>query len=597
MENIIEMITNIVGVIVRFPLRVVNRIPFLYVMLYSLAVPVVAVCGIAYLVLLYCDLNNFTVGNDNTKHFSGTIYKTPAIAKTLKIVFNVASVYMMLCTALLFLAPLSDCSEGNMAGNIFWIVILLAAVLLMLAYQTNLCMYLPICSNMSRQKAYLYSGAAILISRMFFGTGGIDFMGFVAIWLFSGFVAKTKDSIQYKCYDTIKYFAEKDKEDTYVKKPAFPELLAEVKANIISMGDYQEDSIEDLNVASDIKVTRAMPDKLPMLECNNEEYLAYMTNLYEKRCTNTGNDYMGIARSLKDNSSDVLKRAKKNYSVNEYKPEAVEKVFEALGFMAEPTAENYVKFRKTAELLEKIYSAEYYNEKLNWNYTYDEKYKIISSGVIGEDITAETVQKMKKKYPDMRILKNFRFAYDNEGHSAECDLLILTTGGIFCIEVKNYGQDANYDIEIFDNGTWYKKYGTTMHEISGDPFRQNHMHAQALVQRFEKELAEVTEDGSIPQIHELVVVPNNITVINHSTNRVLHLDGLCEYIITEMRKYDMDKINILANTLAAKSKDALRTEKIDFAAWLKNIENLKTIREAYNEMNNGIALSEKYRII
>lgn len=204
---------------------------------------------------------------------------------------------------------------------------------------------------------------------------------------------------------------------------------------------------------------------------------------------------------------------------------------------------------------------------------------------------------MKKNYPDMRIMKNFRFAYDNAGHTAECDLLILTAGGIFCVEVKNYGQDAAYDIEIFDNGTWYKKYGTTMHEISGDPFRQNHMHAQALVQRFEKELINLTEDGSIPQIHEIVVIPNNITVINHSPNRVLHLDGLCEYIITEMKKYDMTKVNTLADELVKENKHVLRTEKTDFAAWLKNIEKLETVSKAYREINNGIALSEKYRII
>ena len=597
MESIIQMITNIVRFIVKFPLGAVNRIPFISIMLYSLAVPVVAVCAIAYLVLFYCDLNNFTVGNSNTKHFSGTIYKTPAMAKAVKIVFNVASVYMMLCTAYLFLAPLAECSEGNMAGNLLWIVLSLAAVLLMLSYQTRLCNFLPMCSNMTIQKAYLISGAAILVSRMFFGTGGIDLMGFVAVWFFSGLITKTKASIRRKCYDTVKYFNEKDAEDTYVKKAASPEILAEIKGNIFSIGNYQGDSIEDISVANEIKVTRAMPAKLPMLECSNEEYLTYMSNLYEKRCANTGKSALVNARDLKDDSSYILQCAKKNYSVDNYKPEAIEKVFEALGFAAEPTAENYVKFRKTAELLEKIYSAEYYNEKEKWNNKYEEKYTTISSGIRGEDITAEAVQNMKKKYPDMRILKNFRFAYDNEGHSAECDLLILTTGGIFCIEVKNYGQDANYDIEIFDNGTWYKKYGSTMHEISEDPFRQNHMHAHALVQRFEKELSKITEDGSIPEIHELVVVPNNVTVINHSTNRVLHLDGLCAYIITEMRKYDMEKINNLADALAPKGKDALRTEKIDFAAWLKNIENLNTIREAYNEMNNGIALSEKYRII
>ena len=135
MNNIIELITNIVGIIVRFPLRMVNRIPLIYVMLYSLAIPVVTVCGIAYLFLLYCDsAKTFTVENDNTKHFGGKRYKSPAIAKTLKIILNAVSIYMMLCTVYLFMAPLSSCSESGMTENIFWIVILLAAVLLMLVY-------------------------------------------------------------------------------------------------------------------------------------------------------------------------------------------------------------------------------------------------------------------------------------------------------------------------------------------------------------------------------------------------------------------------------------------------------------------------------
>ncbi len=593
MENVIGMITDIVGTVVKFPLRLVNRIPFISVMLYSMAIPVLAVCAIAYLVLLYFDsAKSFDIENSNTVGFSGKAYKSPVIAKIVKIVFYVASAYMMLCTIYLFLSPFSVCLADDMAENIFWIILLFAGVLLLLIKQAHL----PVFIDLSVQNAYICSGVAILVSRKFFGTGGIDFMGFVAIWLCSGFVSKTRRSIGYKCRNTIEYFAQKDNEETYVKKGASPGIMAEVIANTATLGGYEGDKIEDLNVASDMMVTRVMPEQLPKMECSNEEYLAYMTNLSQVRNTNSGKDHWQISSDLKYNTSRILKNSQNNYSVNEYRPEAVEKVFEALGCRAEPSRENYIKFRKTSELLEKIYSAKYYNEKLNWNYTYDETYKIISSGVKGEDITAAAVQNMKNKYPDMRILKNFRFYYDS-GHSAECDLLILTEGGIFCVEVKNYGQDASYGIEIFDNGTWYKKYGDTLHEISGDPFRQNHIHVQALVQRFENELRELTQDGSIPEIHELVVVPNNITVINHSPNRVLHLNGLCEYIVTEMKKYDAHKIHTLYEKLASKSEGAVRTEKIDFVAWLKNIETLNAVRGAYNEMNREIALSEKYRII
>lgn len=57
--------------------------------------------------------------------------------------------------------------------------------------------------------------------------------------------------------------------------------------------------------------------------------------------------------------SGVLDRSEHNYSINSYEHIAIEMVFNALGYNCEATAENYVRLRKTANILAELYRRKY----------------------------------------------------------------------------------------------------------------------------------------------------------------------------------------------------------------------------------------------
>ena len=101
----------------------------------------------------------------------------------------------------------------------------------------------------------------------------------------------------------------------------------------------------------------------------------------------------------------------------------------------------------------------------------------------------------------------------------------------------------------------------------------------------------------MPQIHELVVVPNDISINNQSQNRVLHIGGLKEYIVNEASKYDMDTVNVIAKTLLRANMDPMKSDRIDYLVWKQQIDAAECLEEEFSRVCNEIKLSEKYRII
>ena len=155
MENIIEIITQIVGAVVNFPLRMVNRIPFISVMLYSYAISVLVVLGVAYLFLLYADsAKSFKGENANGVVGYSSLYKSKGVAKMVMAVCKILSIYMMLFTAYMFLLPVSTMGIDVVMENILIVIILFVAVFVMLIAQTRL--YYIFDGNFSIKNAFLY---------------------------------------------------------------------------------------------------------------------------------------------------------------------------------------------------------------------------------------------------------------------------------------------------------------------------------------------------------------------------------------------------------------------------------------------------------
>lgn len=93
---------------------------------------------------------------------------------------------------------------------------------------------------------------------------------------------------------------------------------------------------------------------------------------------------------------------------------------------------------------------------------------------------------------------------------------------------------------------------------------------EALVRRFGSEFAKLNADGSVPDIYDIVVVPNNIGIHNNSLNKVLHIGGLCNFIATETKKFDRENVDEVVKALRAAALPPLKFEHTDYKEWEKN---------------------------
>lgn len=134
----------------------------------------------------------------------------------------------------------------------------------------------------------------------------------------------------------------------------------------------------------------------------------------------------------------------------------------------------------------------------------------ITAGLRGEALLAQALELHRDA---LWHKEGVRLEFDGGNVSVELDSIVITTSGIFACEVKNYGQDGQYQIVIEADGAWYREYparkpGEAPHrEAMKNPYAQNDRHV-AYLEKFVNEILGRTQEDRV-QVHNLIVLGND----------------------------------------------------------------------------------------
>lgn len=140
-------------------------------------------------------------------------------------------------------------------------------------------------------------------------------------------------------------------------------------------------------------------------------------------------------------------------------------------------------------------------------------YNIIQTGLKGEAAVQEVLNLHGNA---LMAVHNVRLEFPNANgkvESVETDTIVLTPGGIFAIEVKNYGSSGKYKIVVGGDGQWYKEYPArrkgeeSRRENMANPFAQNDRHI-AYLENMVNELLDRDMMTRV-HIHNIIVLAND----------------------------------------------------------------------------------------
>lgn len=602
-----EMIFDIINKVVDFIPMVVQRIliaiipqPYIYAVNSWLHIALAYLIG-RIVVSILLKGENIKIENANNKGIRypynyNHIYKSLSRAKNILMSLKVLSWYMMLLNLRLITITLASASTDWIVSNILWLVIGFGAVAVMMLCLTGREEIGNIWLHDSSKVWTLFGicGAVMLGCRMFFGMFGyVGFTTILATVLFSRLTVGMRKGYGLEAKNTINYFATKDKQDTFVEGKVDPDIVKEIDRHIESLGNVSE-PIGNVRDGFNVIRTPEFFIETPVGNYTNEEYYNNMKTARQTGLTYSLKDNKEWNEFVSANTAEIIKRADTDgYSADQYEEEGIRKVFDALGYDKAPTRENYIKFRKSAEFLAYICSGKIMKQRYQWRTAFDERFPVIESGVIGEAKVAEALDRYASRRDDVYVFPGY---YMRDLHT-ECDFVVVSTKGVFCIEVKTYGMGADYSLEIKENGEWYKRYGSELHRIEGDPFGQNEFHIQALTKKFGAELAGLTSDGSVAEIRNIMVLASGIGFINESPYKILSVNELADALDKRVDVFDADKVKTFADALAKANDAPLRSDKEDFVGWKNKIESLASKTDAISKLLRQLPITEKYRIM
>lgn len=145
-------------------------------------------------------------------------------------------------------------------------------------------------------------------------------------------------------------------------------------------------------------------------------------------------------------------------------------------------------------------------------------FNILELGIRGED----KVDKILNTHKYIKNLSNLVIT-DTDGQRVECDNLLVTEKGIFIVEVKNYGSNGRFTLNIDNSGRWERVYGSKSF-VMDSPFAQNSRHIGIIKNiLFEHNL-------NIPVYGVIVIANDTVDIINNSNNMVVRADFLIDTI-------------------------------------------------------------------
>lgn len=168
--------------------------------------------------------------------------------------------------------------------------------------------------------------------------------------------------------------------------------------------------------------------------------------------------------------------------------------------------------------------AYFYNLLIEYQAEIQAQVGIAAKGDIGEQRVADRLE--KSKYADFVLHNIVLDVSDEGGKTNEIDTYVITSKGIFVLEVKNYGK-ADTILKITDDDKWDlldKKTGRVIKQEK-NPTYQNIRHTNATIKKIKEWMGK-----DIP-VFPLVVIGNNAVTLEFHTNlTVKNVQGLLSYM-------------------------------------------------------------------
>lgn len=172
---------------------------------------------------------------------------------------------------------------------------------------------------------------------------------------------------------------------------------------------------------------------------------------------------------------------------------------------------NYVKFYKDAEIYLK------------------KEVAIIGSGVAGEIRTNEELEMYEGIWKNY---SNVRFEVD--GKSVESDNIIVSTKGIFTLEVKNYSPKGNYSIHVKKDGQWLKLYSNGDTEPMTDVTTQMNRHIAIKHKKIREDfMRKHNHPISFSLLPIFVIANDNVQITNDTELPIMRVSQIYHHIINK----------------------------------------------------------------
>ena len=208
-------------------------------------------------------------------------------------------------------------------------------------------------------------------------------------------------------------------------------------------------------------------------------------------------------------------------------------------------------------------------------------------GRLGEEKVIETTN----EFDNCIALHNIKLPAQNangETYNFEIDTVLVTTRGIFILEVKNYGTVGDYELKIDSTGRWSTYYPATDTDVTRkNPNKQNNMHVINFNKFINKNLAQF--NNSIDAVGVIVIGNDDVKITQENPSKNLkRVDELYNYIKEfPSNLYSIDEVNEIAKCIKDNNIEVDSVYPID-NIYEEVLSNLNFIREDLRLLDSAI---------
>jgi len=180
---------------------------------------------------------------------------------------------------------------------------------------------------------------------------------------------------------------------------------------------------------------------------------------------------------------------------------------------------------------------------------YDQRRKTLVSCIRAQDALTKALEK-KPAPTDLRVLYRYRVVRD--GHSAECDALIISTTGIYPIEARSYGGEETFPV--------------------GSATAPGLLRAVFLWDYFRPALEQLAPGKGSNIIHPILALAGRAPFQNNSACTVLRPEGIRDFIASRKEVFPAEQLDELAQLFQSQGAKASTYALPDYEAVLDGLE-------------------------